>query len=70
MGDSSLDKTEEAKRTKVFKFGRWRDQFLQTVCASAGRREINTAAESRGVLLVMCSIWHCSLDRWKGAYLD
>lgn len=70
MGNPILGKTEAAKRTKVFHFGRWRDHFLQTVCASAGKREINMAAAGRGVSLGMCSIWHCSLDRWKGAYLD
>lgn len=44
MGNSMLGKTEAAKRTKVFKFGRWRAHFCQTVCVSAGRREINMAA--------------------------
>lgn len=70
MGNSVSDKREAAKRTRAFKFGRWRAHFLQTVCASAGRREINAAAAGRGVSLGMCSIRNCSLDRWKGAYLD
>lgn len=67
-----FDKAEAAMRRKMFESGRRRrrssSQVLQAVCVSAGR--INTAAAGRGLSLRMCSIWHCSLDRWKGAYLD
>lgn len=69
MGNSMLDKTEAAKRTKVVRSGRWRAHFLQMVCVSVGRREIYTATAGRVASLGMCSIWHCALDRWKGAYL-
>lgn len=69
-GNSLLDKTEAAKRAKVFKFGWWRPHFFQSVCATVARREMNMAAAGRGVSLGMYSIWHCSLDRWKGTYLD
>lgn len=68
MGNSLLDKAGAAMRRKMFRTGRKSTQVLQAVCVSAGR--INTAAAGRGLSLRMCSIWHCSLDRWKGAYLD
>lgn len=67
MGNWAPDKAEVAMRRKMFKSGR-RTQVLQAVCVSAG--SINTAAAGTGLSLRMCSIWHCSLDRWKGAYLD
>lgn len=67
MGNSVLDKAAAAMRRKMFKRRR-RTHVLQAVCVSAGR--INTAAAGRGLSLRICSIWHCSLNRWKGAYLD
>lgn len=65
-----LNKAEAAMKRKVFKFGkrRRRAHTLQAVCVSVGR--INAAAAGRTLSLRMCSIWLCSLDRWKGAYLD